>query len=256
MNKLSLNPVGINVSGIYYFQLLITAYTLGFYFDPMGLIAVAIGYFCFGCLGVEINAHRYWSHRSFRYRYKWMEWVFSWFSTLSGTGSPMQWVAVHHEHHAHSDQEGDPHDPKQRGLWMLLWLTYAKSNPHKIRYMIRDKYQCWLHRNFLLVFLITWIILYAIGGFWLLAYGAIIPSFLTTLIQVGTTYFCHIGIGYRNYNIPDDSRNVWWWALLDFGEGLHNNHHADPKRWNLSDRWWEIDISGLVIKLLRRKDAH
>lgn len=245
-----LNPITNNVSGLYYLQLLVAAYTLVFYFDQTGLIITAISYFCFGSLGVEINSHRYWSHRSFEYRYKWMEWVFSWFGTLSGTGSPMQWVAIHHDHHQHSDKDGDPHNPNEKGLSMLLWLVYPKANPYKLRYMIKDNYQCWLHRNFMLVFLITWLVLYLIGGFWLVAYAAIIPSALVTLIQVGTTYICHVGVGYRNYDTDDESRNVWWWAILDFGEGLHNTHHAQPWRWNLKDKWWEIDISAIVIRIV------
>jgi len=33
-------------------------------------------------------------------------------------------------------------------------------------------------------------------------------------------------VGYRNYETGDNSRNLWWVALLTYGEGWHNNHHA------------------------------
>lgn len=245
MKRFNLTPLTVNL--FYYLHWAVLGYTLWFHFDATGLLVTAISYFLFGCLGIEINAHRYFSHRSFKYRYRWMEPVFSWFTCLAGTGSPMQWAGIHFDHHKHSDKEGDPHDPQVRGLWMLVWLVYAKGNPLNLKHMM-SPYQKWLHRNYFLVYLITWLTLWLIGGFWLVAYAAIIPTTLVTLVQVLTTYLCHLNIGYRNYDIDDRSVNVWWWALFDFGEGLHNNHHANPGRWALSDKWYEIDASGFVIR--------
>lgn len=237
----------ITVNLFYYFHWAVLIYVLGFHFDVAGLAVTAGSYFLFGCLGIEINAHRYFAHRSFQYRYRWMEPVFSWFTCLAGTGSPMQWAVIHFDHHDHSDEEGDPHNPRERGLWMLVWLVYAKGNPLNLRHMMTP-YQKWLHRNYFLVYLITWFVLWLVGGFWLVAYAAIIPTVLVTFAQVLTTYLCHMDIGYRNYDTEDKSVNVWWWALFDFGEALHNNHHANPGRWSLSDKWYEVDISGFVIR--------
>lgn len=251
--KLNLTPTTVNL--FYYAHWIILGYTLFFHFSAIGLILTAISYFLFGCLGVEINAHRYFSHRTFKYRYKWMEYIFSWFTCLGGTGSPMQWAGIHFDHHEHSDKEGDPHNPKEKGLGMLFWLTYKKGSPLNLKHML-NPYQKWLHRNYFYVYLITWAVLWIIGGFWLVAYAAIIPTALVTLIQVLTTYLCHMDFGYRNYDIDDDSRNIWWWALVDFGEGLHNTHHADPSRYHLKDRWYEVDISGIVIeRFLRAREA-
>lgn len=250
--KLSLTPVTVNM--YYYFHLLVLFYTLCFHFDVTGLAITFIAYFCFACLGIEVNAHRYFSHRTFQYRYKWMEYVFSWFTCLAGTGAPMQWVGIHYDHHNHADEEGDPHDPHVRGLWMFVWLTYEKGNPINLRHMF-NPYQKWLVRHYFSVYLITWFVLWLIGGFWLVAYAAILPTAITTVVQVGTTYFCHLDIGYRTYDIKDKSTNVWWWSLIDFGDGLHNNHHADPSRWNLKDKWWEVDLSGLVIKYFLKHET-
>lgn len=240
------------LNAFYYFHWAVLAYTLVFHFDSTGLLFTALSYFLFGCLGVEINAHRFLSHGTFQYRYKWMEYVFSWFTCLAGIGSPMQWVSVHYEHHTHSDKEGDPHSPKDRGLWAFLWLDYTKGNALKLKRTV-SSYQKWLHRNYFLVFFITWSVLWLIGGFWLVAYAAMIPTVLAMVVQVGSTYICHIGIGYRNYELKDKSSNVWWWSLIDFGEGLHNNHHANPGRWHLKDKWFEIDTSGFVIKHFLKK---
>jgi len=58
--------------------------------------------------------------------------------------------------------------------------------------------------------------------------------------------------GYRNYETTDDSRNLWWVGLLAFGEGWHNNHHADPASASMQVRWWEFDLNYQVIRLLAR----
>lgn len=238
-----------NMSYLYYFQLAVCLLYIPFNFSWWGLLVAYIAVVLYGCIGAEINAHRYFSHGSFEYKWGWMKNVFSWFTCLSGTGSPITWVAVHNEHHKHSDKEGDPHNPKDKGLWMFVKPVYPLGDPFSVKHML-DKYQAWLFRNYLLVFPITWGALYLIGGMWLVVYGGMLGTVLSSVIQIGTTYFCHM-IGYRNYEIDDDSRNVWWWAIVDFGEGLHNNHHAKPSRWNLSDHWWEIDMAGFIIKHLR-----
>ena len=242
---------------LHYFQIIASLVFVSFTeFSWWGLLAAYVGLFCFGCLGVEINSHRYFSHKSFEYKYKWMRYVFSWFNCLSGTGSPMQWVATHHAHHKHSDKEGDPHNPREKGLMMFLFLSYPEVNKMSVKHMVKDKYQVWIHNNILLVYLITWAVLYLLGGLWLVVWAGMIPSVLVALVQIMTTYLCHMDFGYTNYKTEDKSKNVWWWALFDFGEALHNNHHANTKRWYLSDKWWEVDISGLVIKyfLKNKKD--
>jgi stearoyl-CoA desaturase (delta-9 desaturase) len=57
--------------------------------------------------------------------------------------------------------------------------------------------------------------------------------------------------GYKNYETTDDSRNNWWVALLTYGEGWHNNHHAYPRMAPHGHRWWEIDVTFLTIRLLQ-----
>jgi fatty-acid desaturase len=59
--------------------------------------------------------------------------------------------------------------------------------------------------------------------------------------------------GYRNHHTDDHSTNHWLFGLLYWGEGWHNNHHANPKKWNFGERWWEIDSGAWVIKLVSQK---
>lgn len=252
MHKLlPLNQLTIN--SFYYFHWAVFFYTLTFHFSVNGILIAAASYFLFGCLGIEVNAHRYFSHKSFEYKYKWMEYVFSWFTCLGGTGAPIWWSAIHFDHHKHADKEGDPHNPRERGLSMIFWLKYPKSTPYNLRHVITP-YQRWLHANYFFVHLLTWFALWFIGGFWLVAYAAVIPSLVTVLVQFGTIYFCHSSYGYKTHKTKDNSKNVWVWSLFDFGEGLHNNHHANPSKWSLKEKWYEIDISGAIIALIRKNE--
>ena len=58
--------------------------------------------------------------------------------------------------------------------------------------------------------------------------------------------------GYQTYDSRDDSRNCWWVALLSFGEGWHNNHHAFPRSARHGLRWWEFDASFLVLRAMEK----
>jgi stearoyl-CoA desaturase (delta-9 desaturase) len=57
--------------------------------------------------------------------------------------------------------------------------------------------------------------------------------------------------GYRSYNTPDASRNNWFVALLTWGEGWHNNHHAYPRLARMGLQWFELDVTYAIICCLR-----
>ena len=56
--------------------------------------------------------------------------------------------------------------------------------------------------------------------------------------------------GSRRFNTSDDSKNSWWVALLTFGEGWHNNHHAHPTSARHGLVWYELDLTWLEIRFL------
>jgi stearoyl-CoA desaturase (delta-9 desaturase) len=58
--------------------------------------------------------------------------------------------------------------------------------------------------------------------------------------------------GYRNYETKDESKNLWWVALISYGEGWHNNHHAYPRMARHGHKWWEFDVTFLTIRILER----
>jgi stearoyl-CoA desaturase (delta-9 desaturase) len=72
-----------------------------------------------------------------------------------------------------------------------------------------------------------------------------IPFFAAGVIN-GAGHFW----GYRNWDTPDASTNIVPWGILIGGEELHNNHHAFPTRARLSQKWYELDVGWLYIRIL------
>jgi stearoyl-CoA desaturase (delta-9 desaturase) len=79
--------------------------------------------------------------------------------------------------------------------------------------------------------------------------------FLRTTVELHGTWLVNSAAhtwGRRRFQTSDDSTNNWWVALLTFGEGWHNNHHADPRRVRHGLAWYELDINWLCIRALHR----
>jgi stearoyl-CoA desaturase (delta-9 desaturase) len=145
-------------------------------------------------------------------------------------------------------------------LW-LFWENPALAGRDKelewTRDLWRDKGMRFLHWLFLpmnilcgvLLFVIGWAVDGAAFGWSLFIWGFCLR---TVFVWHGTWFVnsvTHVW-GYRNYKTTDNSRNTWWVALLTFGEGWHNNHHADQRAAAHGHRWWEFDITYYTIKIM------
>jgi stearoyl-CoA desaturase (delta-9 desaturase) len=136
--------------------------------------------------------------------------------------------------------------------------TYVDYNRRWAPDMAKDRVFVFLDRTFLL-----WHIALGWGlfglGYWI-GGSAMAWSFVVWCMFVRLTYVLHSTWfvnsathmwGYRNYETTDESRNLWWVAMLTYGEGWHNNHHAYPRMASNAHRWWEFDPTFAVIRLLR-----
>lgn len=225
-------------------------------FTLVTLFTIVLGYFLYGCLGVVITYHRLLTHNSFS-TFPILIKFFSILGCFAGTGSPLAWVAIHINHHLKSDKPNDPHSPIYKGLKIFL-LDYAqeveKDTKWRMRNIITDKFQQFLHRYYFGILFSYSIALFLIGGFWLVIYLHLLPAAITAFMSNIVNYVGHkpnwVG-GYRTYNINDKSSNNWLWALPSWGESWHNNHHRYPKKFSFSNKWWEIDISGIIIKIIK-----
>jgi fatty-acid desaturase len=247
------------------------------FFSWTGVGVFLLGLFVFGVLGVDIGYHRLLTHRAFACPL-WLERTLAVFGVCCVQDSPALWVAPHRRHHHFADHERDPHSPIVSFFWAHVGWVLVKSDDMKPgplieRYakdILRDPFQAWLERsdNWLKVILISWAAYFAGGFGGALLAGAGTEDALRLACSVvvwgaalRTVYLWHTTWavnsvshvwGYRNYDTPDDSRNNAIVALLGGGGGWHNNHHADPASARHGHKWWELDLSWLTIRLLRR----
>jgi stearoyl-CoA desaturase (delta-9 desaturase) len=212
----------------------------------------------FGSIGICLGYHRLLTHRSLQVP-QWLEYILATIGALALEGGPIFWVAGHRSHHAHTeDEDKDPYSAR-RGFWWshFLWLVYPREqffNYESYRKFAPDldrhAYYRWLNKNFLLLQIPLGLILYALGGWSFVIYGMFLRAVLlwhsTWLINSAT----HM-TGYRNFQVDDNSRNLWWAAILAYGEGWHNNHHAHPRVAKAGQRWWEVDMTWWAIRVLQ-----
>jgi stearoyl-CoA desaturase (delta-9 desaturase) len=239
------------------------------------LAILAVMYVLTG-LGVTVGFHRLLTHRSFQVP-KPLEYAFATLGSMAVQGPVMSWVADHRKHHAHADEEGDPHSPHVghgdgatgvlRGLWHAHtgWLFSTQGQASARRYakdLYEDPGMRLINRRFPVLVLLS---LGRAGAGRLghhrnacrrrrrPALGRARPHLLVHHITWSVNSVCHF-LGTRRFQTDDHSTNVAWLALPSFGESWHHNHHAFPRSAAHGLRRWEglLDPSALVITLLEK----
>ena len=207
-----------------------------------------------GGLGITLGFHRLVTHRSFQTP-KWLEYFLVFCGSLACQGGPIEWIGLHRHHHAHSDQEVDHHN-SGRGFWWshMGWMFYdvpAKQEiPRFTRDIIDDPVYQFLEKYFLVVQAALGVVLYLIGGWPFVVWGI----FVRLVVVYHCTWFVNSAthkFGYRTYDAGDASTNCWWVALVTYGEGWHNNHHAFQYSARHGLKWWEIDMTWMTIRFLQ-----
>lgn len=209
-------------------------------------------------MGMDIGFHRLFAHRSFKTT-KFKERFLLLIGTFSCIGSSISFSGAHRMHHKHSDNKGDPHNSQTLKRWEI-WLTFFKDDWHVspivIKDLLKDPWHRYTHTHYFKI----------VGAFFAfltllcIMFNSLLPLGLWSLSVVFNFHaaglmnsFCHASnIGYRNYETNDTSRNS---TVLHFlfglnGGFLHNNHHGDPKAYDLNpyNRWYEFDMGGWIIK--------
>ena len=233
-------------------------------------LAIMVGVYLATAFGITIGFHRLLTHRAFE-TYRPLKYLFAVLGSMAVQGPVIHWVADHRKHHAHTDEEGDPHSPHVGhgsglgGLWHahVGWLWESNGIADAKKYapdLLEDSGMRFISRNFLLWvglgLLIPFGLGYAIGGtltaallalFW----GGLVRVFFVHHITWSINSVCHF-FGQRRFETDDRSTNVFWLALPSLGEAWHHNHHAFPRAATHGLRSWELDPSGWVIRGLRR----
>lgn len=230
-----------------------------FFFTWKAIFAAAILWWISGSLGIGMAYHRLLTHRGYKTP-KWVEYFLTTCATLAMEGGPIFWVATHRIHHQFSDKDGDPHSPKDGKWWAHAgWIITGKSMHHDTKTLARyvpdlakDKFHVWITKYHYVPNIVVGVVLYAIGGLPCLLWG----GFFRIVFGLHATWMVnsitHMW-GSRRFATRDLSTNNWIvGALLTFGEGFHNNHHAHPTSSRHGLKWYEIDLNWYGIWLLSK----
>lgn len=252
--------VKINILYAYYvlaWVLLLTFWII----NPTVWLYGLIGGWFFHMIVCSVILHKYYTHKTFKVN-KVLQWVFAYIGTLSLNGSVLAWSNMHRLHHVTSDRENDPHDPRKIGLFRSLFVfdagkytnnTKLTANLKNCADLLKDKPVLFFHKYLTETITLTYLALLLFPNF--LA-GLLIATAVSFIGLFFTTYVYHFDIPflhYRNNNTIDKSHNNWLTTILFPGESYHNNHHHDPSKYNTATKWFEFDLSSVIINLLKRK---
>jgi len=208
-------------------------------------------------LGIGMGYHRLLTHRGYKTP-KWMEYCLTICGTLALQGGPIGWVATHRLHHQNSDKEGDPHSPRDGGFWAHMgWIITGESLHNKsiellpyVPELRKDKFMIWISEWHWVPLTVIAVLSLALGGWRFVMWG----TFLRTVVGLHATYLVNSAThiwGSRRFRTTDASTNNFWVAMLSFGEGWHNNHHAHPQSARHGLAWYEFDLNWYGIAALR-----
>jgi stearoyl-CoA desaturase (delta-9 desaturase) len=234
-------------------------------------VTLLVAFFIITGLGITAGFHRLFTHASFK-TYPIVKYILAVMGMLAVEMPLFKWVANHRVHHKHSDKEKDPHSPHSHGggCWGIVrgffhahagWFFQKKIDPATlVRDLARDRvlvklnslFPLWVVLGFLLpaliAFLVTGSLWAAFLGF---LWGGLIRMFFVHHVTWSINSVCHIW-GYRRFDTSDESRNNPVLGLLAFGEGWHNNHHADQRWARHGIYWYEVDFTWYVIWILKK----
>lgn len=236
--------------------------------SPLDLIMFAVMY-SVTVLGIGMGFHRLIAHRAYQATpILKIALVIS--GSMAAQGPVIFWTAVHRRHHSYSDRDGDPHSPHLhgegameilKGLWhshmgwlfnheLTDWGTYVRDLLHdRLIFKLNRLYFLWIALGLLLPAAAEGLITMSWGG---VARGFLWGGLIRVLVVHHTTWsinsICHV-FGSQPYQVKDYSTNNLALAIPTFGESWHNNHHAFPSSAIHGLEWWQVDITGSMIKL-------
>ena len=228
-----------------------------FFVTWKALLLALVMWWVAGSLGIGMGYHRLLTHRGYKTP-KWMEYFLTTCGALALEGGPIAWVATHRIHHQNTDMEGDPHSPRDGGFWAHMgWIITGQAMHSNTKELLpyvpdlrKDKFHLWISKWHWAPLAILGVIFYFLGGLPLVLWGIffrVVQGMHATWLVNSATHMW----GSRRFATKDDSRNSFWVAILTFGEGWHNNHHAYAVAARHGIAWYEIDMNWYGISALK-----
>jgi stearoyl-CoA desaturase (delta-9 desaturase) len=216
-------------------------------------IALCVALYWLRIFAIGAGYHRYFSHRSYSTG-RVFQFVLGFLAQSTAQKSILWWAAKHRHHHLHSDTERDVHSPRHKGfLYSHVGWIFARQHdtvdPMKVADFARYPELMLLHKYELVPPVVLGGLCLLLGG-----WSGLVVGFVWSTLLLYHATFCinslaHVR-GSRRYLTGDDSRNNWLLALLTWGEGWHNNHHAYQYSARHGLQWWEVDLTWMTIRLL------
>jgi stearoyl-CoA desaturase (delta-9 desaturase) len=236
-------------------------------------IGILAGMYLVSAFGITIGYHRLLTHRAFDTPRP-VKYALAIMGQTAVQGPVIDWVADHRKHHAFTDEDGDPHSPHGHGGGLkgalhglyhahVGWLFVTQGRADRRRYardLMDDPTMKRISKSFLANAVLGLLVPFALGlaisgtlagGLTALLWGGFVRIFFLHHVTWSINSVCHF-FGRRRFAVDDHSTNVFWLALPSLGESWHHNHHAFPRSARHGLRWWEIDVTGLVIAGMKR----
>lgn len=239
----------------------------GFGWTDLGLL---VGMYVLTSLGITVGFHRLFVHRSFE-TFMWVKFIWAVLGSMAVQGSLFHWVAMHRRHHQHSDTVDDPHSPQHggkgvigllRGLWHSHIGWFFEPDPPDLSRYVEDLhasrtlrvasclFPLWVVLSLVIPAILGGVITLSWHGVWTgMIWGGLVRIFLVHHVTWSVNSACHLW-GLQPYKSHDQSRNNFIFGILAMGEGWHNTHHAFPTSARHGLRWWQIDLSYWVIRMM------
>ena len=244
------------VNVVYFGAIHVAALAAPWFFSWSAVGVFFLLYWLTASVGICLTYHRLLTHRGFQVP-KPLEYLFTIFGMLASEGGAITWVAMHRCHHQQSDRPGkDLHTPKDGFWWSHVgWIVCdigVSRREIEARYapeMVADPVHRVLNRLHVFPNILVGLGLYMWGGWSFVFWG----TFLRLAVGLNATWFVNSAAhtwGYRTYDTPEGSTNLWWVGLIAWGEGWHNNHHAFQRSARHGWQWWELDATWLMIRAL------
>ncbi len=215
--------------------------------------------------GISIGFHRLHSHSSFE-TWEPIRKLLLYLGCQGAQGSPITWSLIHNRsHHAHTDTDKDVHTPT-RGIGYALggWIyhkenhEFAQQEIFKIRRQL-DPFALWCHKNYYALVILNLVVIGCLT-FWFAEGRYILASLngslLSVVISGMVNWLGHYpikGLTYQTDEMSNNSTNNPWLApFIGWGELLHNNHHARPRRLNFNTKWYELDVGRWMIQIIKK----
>ena len=255
----------------------VTVIMVGFHIACLGALftgvstaalVAAIVMFVLRGMGVTTGFHRLLAHRSFKTG-RVLQCILAVFGSLAVQGGPLWWVSHHRSHHRDTDTELDIHSPVTKGLWQshMGWMMSHgafNENGANARDLHKFPELKFLQRHYIWIIVLQLAVTYGVGsalsaafpewgtsGAQMLVWGFFISTVVTWHVTFMVNSVCHRW-GAQPYDTGDASTNNPIIGVLAFGEGWHNNHHKFPFSARHGLRWWQLDLTWWLLKLLER----